>query len=334
MTWHSLWAFIFFLPWFALAIYVLLFFKRRSGAFLFSDINLLKKGSTIIFPYLKYVPLVCKLLAVALMIVALARPQIVSSKEKKNADGIDIMLVLDVSDSMLIEDMKPVNRLESAKKTIREFIAGRVSDRIGLVVFSGESYTRVPLTTDYPLLYKSIESIEISRNLKMGTAIGVALANGVARLKDSSAKSRVLILLTDGESNAGTIAPETALDIAKGYGIKIYTIGVGRDGMAQLPVIATDAFGRKIKSYQPMQSKVNDELLDQLARVTGGSYYKAVNTPSLKDVFSKIDSLEKTKVETYTFTKYEEYFETWLLWAIGLYMMGVFLGRTILRRKP
>lgn len=334
MTWHSEWAFVLLLPWVGLAVYCLLFFKRRSGAFLFSDVKLLKKGATVLFPYLKYFPLLLKLSAVALMIIAMARPQLANSKEKKNAEGIDIMLVLDVSDSMLIEDMKPVNRLESAKKTIREFIAGRTSDRIGLVVFSGESYTRVPLTTDYPLLYNSINGIEISRNLKMGTAIGVALANGVARLKDSTAKSRVLILLTDGESNAGTIAPETALDIAKGYGIKIYTIGVGRDGLAQLPVVATDAFGRKIKTYQPMQSKVNDELLDQLARVTGGSYYKAVNTPSLKGVFTKIDSLEKTKVETFTFTRYEEHFEIWLLWAVGLYMASMLLGRTLLRRRP
>src|SRR5262249_32216463 len=153
---------------------------------------------------------------------AIARPQRADTKLKRDVEGIDIVIVQDISDSMLIEDMQPENRMVSTKKTIKEFIEGRASDRIGLIVFSGEAYTRVPLTLDYPLLLKSLAEVTTSRNIKMGTAIGVGLATGVARLKESTAKSRVIVLLTDGENNSGTIDPDTAIEIAKGYGIRVY----------------------------------------------------------------------------------------------------------------
>ena len=235
---------------------------------------------------------------------------------------------------MLIEDMRPENRLEASKKTIRDFIEGRNSDRIGLLVFSGESYTRVPLTLDYPLLKESLAAVETSRNIKMGTAIGVALANAVGRLKDSTAKSRVVIFLTDGENNSGTIDPETALDIAKGYNVRIYTIGMGKDGQAQLPVFIEDARGRKIKRYRPIHSKVNEELLSRLAQETGGQYFRATTTRGLESVFSEIDRMEKTKIEVNEYTKYAELFPPYLKWSMFLFFLSVLLGRTYLRRGP
>jgi Ca-activated chloride channel family protein len=269
-----------------------------------------------------------------LAIVALARPQRADTKIKRNVEGIDIMIVFDISDSMLIEDMEPENRLESSKQTVANFVKNRVSDRIGLVVFAGESYTRVPMTLDYPLLLKSVAEIQPARNIKMGTAIGVALANGVARIKDSTAKSRVIILMTDGENNSGTIDPETALEIAKGYGIKIYSIGMGRDGDAQLPVIMEDAFGRKIKRYRPIHSAVNDELLGKMAQETGGKYWRATTGEALRGVFKEINSLEKTNIETSQFTRYAELFPPYLKWAVILYLIAAFLGATVLRRGP
>ena len=244
------------------------------------------------------------------------------------------MVALDISDSMLIEDMRPTNRLESSKKVIHNFVIQRISDRIGLVVFSGESYTRVPLSLDYPVLLNNLKQVKTSRNIKMGTAIGVALANSVARLRESEAKSRVVILLTDGENNSGTIDPVTALEIAKGYGIRIYTIGVGRDGQAQLPIFSKDLFGRKVKRYQPIHSKVNVPLLKKLARETRGKFYRATDTNTLEKVFGDINQLEKSKVEIHQYTKYGELFPPWLQGAFFLYLLGMVLSVGWLRRGP
>jgi Ca-activated chloride channel family protein len=271
--------------------------------------------------------------ALGCLIAALARPQKADTRVKKNVEGIDIMMVLDVSDSMLIEDMTP-NRIEASKKMIAQFIKKRVSDRIGYIIFSGESYTRVPLTLDYNLLLQSVAETKISRNIKMGTAIGVALANGVARLKDSTAKSRVMVFLTDGENNSGTIDPETALEVAKGFGIRIYTIGAGVDGEAQLPIETVDAFGRKVKTYQPIHSTVNDNLLGKMASETGGKYYRATTTDALSKVFNDIDRLEKTKIDVNQYTKYDELYQKWALAGIWLSIASLVLGQTILRRAP
>jgi Ca-activated chloride channel family protein len=280
------------------------------------------------------VPTYLKLISAICIIVALARPQESTTQIKRNVEGIDIMIAFDISDSMLIEDMLPENRLESAKQTIAEFIAGRVSDRIGLVVFSGESYTRVPLTLDYPLLLNNLKEVKTSRNIKMGTAIGVALANAVARLKDSKAKSRVIIFMTDGENNSGTIAPETALDIAVGYGVKIYSIGMGKDGQAQLPVYIQDAFGNTIKQYRPMHSQVNEPLLTKFATSTGGKFWRASTTSGLADVFHQIDGLEKTKIDVDKFTRYAELYQPWLFAAILFYILSLVLSQTVFRRGP
>ena len=334
MTWATPQLFLLFIPLLLAAGYFWFRGNKKIPTVQFSHLGALKSLKSPLRAKLSILPNVLKITALILIVVALARPQIANTKVKKNVEGIDIILTLDISDSMLIEDMTPENRMEAAKKTIREFVENRVSDRIALTVFSGEAYTRVPLTLDYKLLQESIAQIQPSRNIKMGTAIGVALANAVSRLKDSTAKSRVIILLTDGENNSGTIAPETALEIAKSFGIKVYTIGIGQDGQSQLPVYATDVFGRKIKTYQPIHSAVNDTLLTQIAEETGGKYYRAVHTKALEKVFSDINRLEKTKIDVNKFTKYKEQFQDFLFWAVILYFASIFLNRTWLRRVP
>jgi Ca-activated chloride channel family protein len=230
--------------------------------------------------------------------------------------------------------MMPENRLESSKAMIQKFVEGRSSDRIGLIIFSGESYTRVPLTLDYPLLLQSVRDIEITRNIKMGTAIGVALANAVARIKDSTAKTRVIIFLTDGENNTGTIDPITALEIAKGFKIRVYSIGMGKDGESQLPVYFEDSFGRKVKRYRPIHSDINVELLQRMADETGGKFWRATSGEALENAFREIDSLEKSKIEVNQFSKYTELFYPYLQVAIFCYALALLLSRTWLRRNP
>lgn len=318
----------------ALVIYLFLYGKRRNPSVLASQFAILKSMPKTFRAQTYFIPDIFKILGLLFVIVALARPQESDTKIKRNVEGIDIMIAFDISDSMLIEDMAPINRLESAKDTIKKFIKGRTTDRIGLVVFSGEAYTRVPLTLDYPLLTQSVSEVVTSRNIKMGTAIGVALASAVGRLKDSTAKSRIVILMTDGENNSGTIDPETALEIAKGYGIKIYSIGIGKDGDAQLPVMIQDAFGRQVKRYRPMHSAVNEELLGNMAKQTGGKFWRATTTSGLKSVFAEIDRLEKSKVEVNQFTKYRELFQKYLKFGLALFILGLVAERTIYRRQP
>jgi Ca-activated chloride channel family protein len=333
-VWNSLWAFGLLIP--LAAALAWRWWRRRSlhPALQYSSLMALRGLARGARARIAGLPTLLKAAAIVLAVVALARPQRADTKIKRNVEGIDIMIVLDISDSMLIEDMEPENRMEASKKIIKEFIEGRFSDRIGLVVFSGESYTRVPLTLDYPLLLKSLAATETARYIKMGTAIGVALANGVARLKDSTARSRVVILLTDGENNSGTIDPETSLEIAKGYGIKVYTIGAGQDGQAQLPIYIDTPTGERIKRYRPIHSTVNDELLGRIASETGGKYFRATTSGALKKVFDEIDRLEKTKIETNQYTRYAELFPPYLQWAIWLYLMALGLGHTFLRRGP
>ncbi len=334
MIWHTKLAFVLLVPLVLILVWKWLNKNKQRPSIQFSYTRILKALPQTWKSRISPLPLALKIMAIIFAILALARPQVMSTKIKKNIEGIDIMITLDISDSMLIEDMQPENRLEASKKIIKEFIEERVSDRIGLVVFAGESYTRVPLTLDYPLLLKSLSEVEITRNIKMGTAIGVALANSVSRLKDSTAKSRVVIFLTDGENNSGTIDPETAIDIAKGYGVKVYSIGMGKDGQAQLPIYIEGPGGQKIKRYRPMHSKINEELLTKMATVTGGRYYRANTSDALDKVFSEINQLEKTKIEINKFTRYDELFVKYLRWAVIFYVFSILLGRSILRRSP
>ena len=274
--------------------------------------------------------------SLAFMIVALARPQTRDEKVKRTLDGLDIVIVLDISDSMLIEDMKPTNRLESAKETIANFIKQRTSDRIGIVIFAGEAFTLVPPTLDYQLISERIAQIKTAQTarIKDGTAIGVATAAGAARLKDSQAKERVMIFLTDGENNSGMIDPETGLEIAKGYGIKIYSIGIGKSGPTRLPIYSNDMFGNKVKRYQPFESTVNDELLGLMASSTGGKYFRATREDSLSGVFNEINNLETTKIEDQKYVRYNEFFYLFLIWGIILFLVNRILNYSYLRRGP
>ncbi len=333
LIWATPWAFLLLIPIIAALVWWFWSDRRRRPTFQFSSLGFSKVIRPTFRARLKWLPNLLYAAALIIAVIALARPQRADTKVKKNVEGIDIMIVIDVSDSMAIEDLTP-NRIEAVKNVAKQFVEKRVSDRIGLIIFSGESYTRVPLTLDYPMLLQSLKDVAITPNIKMGTAIGVGLANAVARLRDSTAKSRVIVFLTDGENNTGTIDPETALDMAKGYGLKIYSIGAGVDGDSQLPIIATDVFGRKTKRYQPIHSTVNNELLGKFASETGGKFYRAGDTSTLKKVFDDIDRLEKTKIDTNSYTKYAELFPPWLAWSVGLTIAAIFLSQTLFRRVP
>lgn len=319
------------------AIFWYVYSRRRKVATLqFGSIQLMKGLGSTLRVHLLWIPLVLKGLGLALAIFALARPQEANTKIKKNVEGIDIVIVLDISDSMLIEDMQPLNRLEAAKEKIKDFVSKRTSDRIGLVIFAGEAFTLVPPTLDYQVLVQRIEEITTAQSarIKDGTAIGVALAAGAGRLKDSQAKSRVMIFMTDGESNSGTIDPETGLEIVKGYGIKTYSLGLGKSGPTRIPVFTQDIFGNKVKTYQPFESTVNEELLSRMAAETGGRYWRVSRETGLQEVFDTIDKLEKTKVDVNKFTRYAELYRDWLFVGMILYLAGVVLGLTWLRRTP
>lgn len=327
-------AFLLFLP--LAGVGALLFYRaKRRPSVQFSSLDFAKTLRPTLRARLKWVPSALMLGSLACAIIALARPQQADTKVKKNVEGIDIMLTLDISDSMVIEDMPPYeNRIEAAKKICEEFVESRPNDRIGLVVFMGEAFTRVPLTLDHTLLLQSLKDLKISRNIKMGTAIGSGLATAVGRLRDSTAKSRVVVFATDGENNSGTIDPDTALGIAKGYGIRIYAVGIGKDGESQLPIETVDAFGRKVKRYQPIHSTINDDLLGRFASETGGTYKRATDGNTLHKVFKDIDSLEKTKIDVSQYTKYAELFPPYLNAAVWLAIAALFLGQTIFRRIP
>ncbi len=334
LSWASPSAFFLFIPLAAVMAWMI-FRRKKRPTIQFSSLNFANTLRPSLRARLKWLPTALMVASLSCAIIALARPQQADTKVKKNVEGIDIMLTLDVSDSMVIEDMPPYeNRIEAAKKICEEFVESRPNDRIGLVVFMGEAFTRVPLTLDHALLLQNLKALKISRNIKMGTAIGSGLATAVGRLRDSTAKSRVIVFATDGENNSGTIDPDTALDIAKGYGIKIYTIGIGKDGDSQLPVEGVDAFGRKVKRYQPIHSTINDDLLGRMANETGGTYKRATEGNTLRRVFKDIDKLEKTKIDVSQYTKYAELFPPWLTAAVWLAVASLFLGQTIFRRVP
>lgn len=276
------------------------------------------------------------MLGLCSLVIALARPQKVETITSRNVEGIDIIITLDVSDSMLIEDMKPVNRMEAAKQTLIDFVKARQNDRIGVVIFAGEAFTLVPLTLDYDLIQQRVSEITTAReaNIKDGTALGVALGNAAGRLRDSTAKTRVVIFLTDGENNSGTIDPETGLEIAKGFGVRIYSIAVGKSGPTRIPVYSRDAFGNRMKSYQPFVSTVNEDLLQRMASETGGKFYAATGERSLSDVFKQIDNLERTKIEVQNYTKSTELFLDFLKWGFWIILGVMVVDIFWIRRWP
>lgn len=276
---------------------------------------------------LVHLPAILRLLALALLIVAFARPQTFSSGENIYTEGIDIAMVLDISGSMLAEDFKP-NRLEAAKNVIDDFIKGRTTDKIGLVIFSGESFTQCPLTIDYSVLRNLLGEI-YSGMIEDGTAIGNAIANGVNRLKDSKAKSKVMILLTDGVNNAGQIDPLTAAQIAQKFGIRIYTVGVGTIGEAPYPF--QTPFGKR---YQMVPVEIDEALLKQISGTTGGKYFRATSNRKLADIYNEIDKMEKTRVEVTSFRHAKELYFNWALIGFFLLLGEFSLSKFYLKKLP
>lgn len=276
---------------------------------------------------LRHVPFILRLLTVAFIIAALARPQTKTDEQQAEGDGIDIVLCIDVSGSMTAQDFSP-NRMEAAKKVAQEFIDRRLTDRIAIVIFSGESFTQCPLTTDRAVLKSAVENI---RNglLEDGTAIGDGLSTSVDRLRSSKSKSKVVILLTDGENNGGLIGPLNAKEIAKAFGIKVYTIGVGTDGYAPFPV--KTALGVVM---QQQKVTIDEKLLKAIAFETGGKYFRATDNTSLNNIYQEIDGLEKSKVEISTLTRYTEKFFPFVLMALGLLLLEFLLRFTLLKKFP
>ena len=265
--------------------------------------------------------------AIALIVIALARPQTVDvSTKTKTTRGIDIVMAIDVSASMLAKDLKP-NRLEALKNVAADFIKGRPNDRIGLVEYAGESYTKTPVTSDKSVVLQSLKDIKYNSIITGGTAIGMGLATAVNRIKDSRVKSKIIILLTDGVNNAGFIDPQTASELALEYGIKTYTIGLGTNGMALSPV----ALRNGVFQYGRIQVEIDEKLLKEIAEVTGGKYFRATNNRKLKEIYKEIDALEKTEVEEFKFYNYEEKFRPLILLALGLLLFEFLLRFTLFR---
>ncbi len=272
-------------------------------------------------------PFILRTFAIITLLIAMARPQSFTTGENISTEGIDIVMLLDISGSMLAEDLKP-NRLEAAKKVIDKFIKERVSDRIGLVIFSRESFTQCPLTIDYGVLRSLLKDVK-SGMLEDGTAIGTAIANGVNRLKDSKSKSKVMILLTDGVNNSGEIDPITAAQIAAKYGIRIYTIGLGTEGMAPYPV--QTPFGVQ---YQNVPVQIDEKTLKEISSITGGKYFRATSNSKLRAIYKEIDKLEKSKIKVTSYRHAHELFYGWLEAGIALLLIELFLSNAYLRTNP
>ena len=281
-----------------------------------------------LLPKLRPILMVLRLLAITVIIVALARPRTVdvSSKTKTNK-GIDIVMAIDISGSMLAKDLKP-NRLEALKKVAGNFIKGRPNDRIGLVLYAGESYTKTPITSDKSIVLGSLNEVQYDNRISDGTAIGMGLATAVNRLKDSKAKSKVIILLTDGVNNSGTIDPKIASELALNFGIKVYTIGLGTNGMALSP-IGIRPNGRFV--FDKVKVEIDEKLLKEIAKKTSGRYFRATNNEKLKEIYSEINKLEKTEVEEFKFYNYDEKFRIFALLGIGLFLLELVLRHTLFR---
>ena len=303
-----------------------IFLGRKHQAYVkFSDTGFFKGMPKSWRIYARHILFVIDICALALLIIALARPQSSSKNQKINVEGIDIVLTIDLSSSMLAQDLKP-DRLEAAKDISAEFVKGRPEDRMGLVVFASETFTQVPLTTDHGMLLNMMKDLKCGM-LEDGTAIGDGLASSVSRLKDSEAISKVVILLTDGDNNAGSIDPATAAEMAKLFGVRVYTIGVGTRGTAPYPV--QTPFGGI--QYQQIQVTINEPLLQQIADETGGKYYRATSNEKLEQIYEEIDQLERSKIEINEFTRIHEEFLPFVLMGLALLLLGFILKNTIFK---
>ena len=277
--------------------------------------------------YLVHVPFLLRIIAFILLVLILARPQYTNSWKDSETEGIDIMLALDVSTSMLAEDLKP-NRLEAAKQVATEFIAGRPNDNIGLTVFAAEAFTQCPLTLDHTVLLNLLGNVRCGI-LTDGTAVGMGIANAVSKLKDSKAKSKILILLTDGTNNIGDISPLTAAEIAQSFGIRVYTVGVGTNGMAPYPMPTAAGV-----QYMNVPVEIDEATLQKIAETTGGDYYRATSTRKLKEVYQEIDKLEKTKMKVTSYSKREEAFAPFAMLLVLVLLAECLLRSTLLKKIP
>jgi len=299
--------------------------KNNKAKIRLSSFSFLPKNSAGILNWVRHLPFMLSMVALGLLFTALARPQSSLSWQDVTKEGIDIVLTLDISGSMRAEDLKP-NRLEASKQVALEFIAERPNDRIGLVTFSGESFTQSPLTTDHSVLKNLFKDITFGM-IEDGTAIGLGLANAVNRLRDSEAKSKVVILLTDGFNNQGSIPPLTAAEIAREFGVRVYTIGVGTKGLAPYPF--KTHFGTT--AYQQVEVKIDEPTMQEIAKLTGGKYYRATNNRNLAAIYEEIDQLEKSKIEVTEYRKKSEEFLPFALLAAIFLFLEFGLRNTLLR---
>ncbi len=310
-----------------LGYYAWKWIKTKESAFLFSSINTFEGVSTGYKVWLSRSTPLLQTAAFIFLVVALARPQLQNTTVERSAEGIDIVISLDISSSMLAEDIKP-NRLIASKELAADFIDRRISDRIGINVFARESFTVVPPTLDYNLVKSMLETVDLGM-VRDGTAIGMGIATAVNRLRDSTAESKVIILLTDGMNNAGEIDPITAGEIAATYGIRIYTVGIGSRGTAPYPV-DDPIFGRR---YQNVQVNIDEEMLQQISRQTGGRYWRATDLEEYTEIYQEIDRLEQSEIEEITYVDYEDLYSNYLLGGL-LFLLLAFINERFLVRSP
>lgn len=306
--------------------------KKTEPSLQMSTISMYAKAPKTWKNYLMHAPFVLRIITIIMIILILARPQDTNSWQNSEIQGIDIMLAMDVSTSMLAEDLKP-NRIEAAKRVASEFINGRPNDNIGLTIFAGESFTQCPLTVDHSVLLNLFNGIrcDIAQKglIEDGTAIGMGIANAVSRLKDSKAKSKVIILLTDGSNNRGDISPSMAAEIAKQFGIRIYTIGVGSNGTAPYPMQTYAGV-----QYVNMPVEIDEKTLNEIASETDGNYFRATSNSKLKEVYKEIDKLEKTKLSVKEFSKREEDYQIFAIIAFVCILLELVLRNTLLKKIP
>jgi Ca-activated chloride channel family protein len=310
-------------------VYYFMFRRVRAASIKYSDINLVRRLKPSFRIRERHLLAVLRTLAIVFLAFALARPQSGRKGQEISSEGIDIVLALDISGSMRAEDFKPHNRLYVAKQVIKEFIEGRHSDRIGLVVFSKQSFTQCPLTLDYGVLFNFLDKVDFGM-IEDGTAIGVAIANAVNRLRESEAKGKVVILLSDGRNNAGEIDPITAAQAAEAMKVKIYTIGAGKPGNAPYPV-DDPIFGRR---YIYVENEIDEPTLQQIAIITGGEYFRAKDEEGLASIYRQISEMEQTEIKVKEYMQYNELFSNYALVGLMLLMVEIVLANTRYRKIP
>ena len=312
---------------------LLIYLRYRSGnplpALRYSALGYLRTLSPSFWARISWLPYVQRLIALTLLLVALARPQIGAREDEIRAEGIDIMLVVDVSASMLAQDFQPDNRLQVAKQVVADFVLQRTRDRLGMIVFARYAITKTPLTLDHEILLNQLDEVEVGI-VPDGTAIGNAVASGVNRLKDSDAKSRVMILLTDGENNAGEIDPVTASQLAKTYGVRVYTVGAGKEGLVPYPF--PDGFGRTM--LRQVEVPIDEDTLEEIATISEGQFFRAQDAESLSKVYAEIDELERSEIEQIQYVSYVELASYLMVAALGLLLTESVLSRTKLQSLP